>query len=86
MPWETDDTVPVDLFIILEAYQNKQVTAWKQTREIVYTLAAVNRDPKKPFPTREKFMPLPGDEEMIQQNHERRKREYQEQRKKIGLK
>lgn len=40
----------------------KRSHAFEHTRAVVYNNAALNRDPKKAFPTIEKFWPLPTDD------------------------
>lgn len=48
--------------LISEGYSLRNLKEWERTRAIIYTIASVNRNPKKPFPTIQKFMPLPTDE------------------------
>jgi hypothetical protein len=47
--------------LIYEGYSLRYYKQLEQTRMISYTIAAANRDPKKPFPSIHRFMPLPTD-------------------------
>lgn len=87
-PSETDDMIMADLFTYLEGYQQRIIQEWQHTRRIAYTIAAANRNPKKQFPSMHKWMPLPGDEEMMAEHRASRKKQYEEIKehyKKIGL-
>jgi hypothetical protein len=44
-------------------YNRRRSQAFEHTRAICYHIAAVNRDPKKSFPTMQKYWPLPTDED-----------------------
>lgn len=46
---------------MVRAYNKDRSRQFEHTRAICYYIAAVNRDPKKSFPTIEKFWPLPSD-------------------------
>ena len=46
----------------IESYHKRSIKAFEHTRAICYYVAASNRDPKKAFPTMQKFWPLPTDE------------------------
>lgn len=49
--------------LIREGHFRRKVWEAQQTRVISYTYAAGNRDPNKPFPTIQQFLPLPFDDE-----------------------
>lgn len=90
MPWEVDDIIPADLWIVLDGYRQRVLEGWKQTREICYRIfeAATNRDLKKAMPSREKMMPLPGDDTAMKERAKRRKEEYlatKERHKQMGV-
>lgn len=62
-------------FIIKQiAFYKKQSKDYGHTRAICYYIAAVNRDPKKSFPSIEKFWPLPHDDENAPDEQEEYKR------------
>lgn len=46
---------------MLEGWQIKNSRHWEHTRVIAYNILAVNRDPKKRFPSIQEYMPLPTD-------------------------
>lgn len=52
-----------EFFKLANGYIRRNNKHWEHTRMIVYFIAAANRDPKKSFPSIQKFMPLPTDEE-----------------------
>jgi len=47
---------------------------FEHTRALCYHIIAVNRDPKKPFPTMQKFWPLPTDADNLQDEQTEYKR------------
>lgn len=52
-----------EFFNSVNGYQKKIIKEYDHTRHICWTIAAVNRDPKKPMQPVKKFWPLPTDEE-----------------------
>lgn len=48
---------------MVRGYDQRRSHEFEHTRAICYHIVAVNRDPKKAFPTMEKFWPLPSDKE-----------------------
>lgn len=44
-----------------EAFNKRTARQYEHTRVICYYIAAANRDPKKSFPSLQKFWPLPTD-------------------------
>lgn len=86
MPWEIDTRYLCDVLMVVWAYQQRRLDDWKRTRRIAYVIAAVNRDPKKPFPQEQKFMPLPGDEQAMKERFNKRKAEYEERKKRLANK
>jgi hypothetical protein len=77
-----------EIFLIINGYHQRNIDEWKRTRVVAYSIAAANRNPKKPFPSIEKFMPLPGDDEAMKAKAKRRKQEYEqtkERYKKLGV-
>lgn len=57
------NTTVVEFLKLSEGYHIRNSRQLEQTRLICYFIAAANRDPKKHFPSIQKFMPLPTDEE-----------------------
>lgn len=77
-----------EVLIVMNGYYQRGTDDWKRSRVVAYSIAAANRNPKKPFPSIEKFMPLPGDDEMMKDKAKRRKQEYEatkERYKKLGV-
>lgn len=50
----------------------KRSHEFEHTRAIVYHFISVHRDPNKPFPSMEKFWPLPTDDHDIDENDAKR--------------
>lgn len=50
----------------VEAHNRKVSKDFEHTRAICYYVAASNRDPKKSFPSIQKFWPLPTDGDTMQ--------------------
>lgn len=48
--------------LTLRGFANRRSHDFEHTRAIVYYQLMVNRDPKKPFPSMEKFWPLRTDD------------------------
>lgn len=46
---------------MLEGWEQRNARRWEQTRVIAYNILAVNRDPKKGFPSIKEYMPLRSD-------------------------
>jgi hypothetical protein len=46
-------------------YNKRRSLDFEHTRAICYHVVAVNRDPKKPFPTIQKFWELPTDKDNL---------------------
>lgn len=67
---------------MINAHMENVIENWRQTRQVAYIIAAANRNPKKSFPTIHKFMPLPGDEEMMKEKVKGMKEEYQKKKEK----
>lgn len=57
---------------MVRGFNQKRSHEFEHTRAICYNILAVNRDPKKPFPTIEKFWPLSTDEAVDEQAEEKR--------------
>lgn len=51
-----------------DGYLNKRSRDFEHTRLICYTFASAFRDPNKPLPPIERFMPLPTDQGEVKQN------------------
>lgn len=76
---------PRDFRLASEAHHTRTSKQFEHTRAISYMIAAANRDPKRSFPTIEKWWPLPTDGETMKRlDSERAKRimELYEQAKK----
>jgi len=58
---EYEDLTWREWLLITEGYSLRNLKEWERTRAIIYTIAAANRHPKKPFPSIQKFMPLATD-------------------------
>lgn len=65
-----------EVILSVQGYRNGVIEQWRMTRQTVYTIAAVNRNPKKPFPAIEKFLPLPGDDELLKERGSSLKERY----------
>lgn len=50
-----------EYMLTMKGFATKRSHEFEHTRAIVYNNIAINRDPKKPFPTIDKFWPLPTD-------------------------
>lgn len=83
-----------DYVLMHEGYSRRRSYAWEHTRAILYGYCAVNRDPKKSFPSIQQFMPLLTDSEVDEQTEGKRlqarmdeyKRKKLEQRKTAEIK
>jgi hypothetical protein len=61
-PFETDAMPPVDVWVMIEGYNERMRTEWEMTRAVCFNVARFgNSDPKKFPKTPEKFWPLPWD-------------------------
>jgi hypothetical protein len=49
--------------LIIKGYGERMVNEYKQTRLLMFTLARLLGDPKKPVKSPEAMWPLPGDDE-----------------------
>jgi len=67
-----------DVLIFLEGYNERMINEWRRTRQVAYTIAAANRNPKKSFPSIYKYMPLPGDKATAAKKTSDLKRRYEE--------
>jgi hypothetical protein len=70
----------------IEAMHLKKSKEFEHTRAICWYIAGSNRDPKKSFPSLQKFWPLPTDENTMKVLDEQRRKEIfekYEQAKKI---
>lgn len=68
----------------MDGYRARMVKQYEHTRAICYFIAASNRDPKKSFPTMQKFWPLPTDErttEVLDRSRAEKIRQLYEQAK-----
>jgi hypothetical protein len=74
---------------MLAGLQVRNSRQWEHTRVIAWTIAAANRDPKKPFPTIRDFMPLPTDPVIDETSEAARMQkamdDYKERLKQAGL-
>jgi len=74
---------------MLMGWVTRQCKQWEQTRIIAYNILAVNRNPKKNFPTITEYMPLPTDPKVDMESEAARMQEvmdkYKEQLKNSGL-
>lgn len=57
---------------MVRGFNQKRSHEFEHTRAICYHILAVNRDPKKPFPSIEKFWPLSTDDAIDEQAEEKR--------------
>ncbi len=63
--WTVDEyynTTLADLILAYRAYNEKVTDEWRQTRLLMFTMARLWGDPKKPIHSPEELMQLPGDE------------------------
>lgn len=58
--------------LLVRGYNQARAYQFEHTRAICYTVLSVNRDPKKPFPTMEKYWPLPTDDVVDEKAEEKR--------------
>lgn len=49
---------------MLGGWEKRNSMKWEHTRVIAYNILAVNRDPKKSFPSLKEYMPLRTDPEI----------------------
>lgn len=63
-----------EFILMSRGYNKRRSQDFEHTRLICYHIVAVNRDPKKPFPTVQKFMPLPTDDDNLPNEDEEYKR------------
>lgn len=49
--------------LLAGGYARRRSHEFEHTRAVCYHIVAVNRDPKKSFPTMQKYWPLPTDED-----------------------
>lgn len=61
-----------DYVLMHEGYSKRRSFQWEHTRAILYGYCAVNRDPKKKFPSIQQFMPLSTDAEVDEQTEGKR--------------
>lgn len=66
---------PREFQVASEAFHVKMSRQFEHTRAISYMIAAANRDPKKSFPSIQKWWPLPTDGQTVRKLDEARKRE-----------
>ncbi len=55
-------TTVADVILALRAYNEKSTDEWRRTRLLMFTMARLWGDPKKPIHSPEDLMQLPGDE------------------------